>query len=463
MVLVLIEQLCQDHLDALSGQFGQNGLRRVLSKGAHFPDCRHLASTFSSSSIATLATGAWPSQHGIVADSWYDPAARAQVAAASEELLAGTLCAQVSAEQPRSTRTFVIGMDPVQTALFAGDSATRRFWMDSAGRFTTPGEIPDWLVEYNNLKPLANAHDAPWMAIDARPGAPPLRTLGFDAARPREFLGLYRASPLAQQAEFELLRDLIQKERLGQGDTFDFVCLMVGAGSLLGFETGARSPLMLQMVLHLDRHVEYLLEHLKTAPGENAFNLVLAAGHGAPPAPAQESRWRMAVAGESVAQTVNRALVTTDSGRVMRYLYPFLYLDTSGFRDPEPLRVTAARAALKHPAVAGSYTADGYCTVHDDYEVRFRNSFHPKRSGDVMLSYRAGYVEDYGQDRGISYGSLYNYDVRVPLCFYGPQFRAEVFEAPVQSVDVAPTLARAMGVAPPPSSVGRVLGEAFAE
>jgi arylsulfatase A-like enzyme len=79
-----------------------------------------------------------------------------------------------------------------------------------------------------------------------------------------------------------------------------------------------------------------------------------------------------------------------------------------------------------------------------------------------MLSYRPEYVEDYGQNRGVSYGSLYNYDVRVPLCFYGPQFRAGAFEAPVESVDVAPTLARAMGVAAPSSSTGRVLAEAFA-
>jgi arylsulfatase A-like enzyme len=33
----------------------------------------------------------------------------------------------------------------------------------------------------------------------------------------------------------------------------------------------------------------------------------------------------------------------------------------------------------------------------------------------------------------------------------------------VQSVDVAPTLARVMGVAPPSSSDGRVLGEALVE
>jgi arylsulfatase A-like enzyme len=58
---------------------------------------------------------------------------------------------------------------------------------------------------------------------------------------------------------------------------------------------------------------------------------------------------------------------------------------------------------------------------------------------------------------------LYNYDVSVPLCFYGPQFRAGSFENPVESVDVAPTLARVSGVVAPSFSTGRVLAEALAE
>ena len=169
------------------------------------------------------------------------------------------------------------------------------------------------------------------------------------------------------------------------------------------------------------------------------------------------------MSGETVAQAVDRYLNSTGSGRVEKYLYPFLYLDSSGFRDPEPIRRAAARAAMDHPAVSGFFTAGGACSTHDEWERRFRNSFHPVRSGDVILSYHPEYVEDYGLGRGISYGSLYNYDVRVPLVFYGPQFRTGVFESPVESVDVAPTLARAMGVAAPSSATGRVLGEALIE
>jgi arylsulfatase A-like enzyme len=171
----------------------------------------------------------------------------------------------------------------------------------------------------------------------------------------------------------------------------------------------------------------------------------------------------MAVPGDAIAAPIDKALQASDRGKVTKYIYPFLYLDTSGFRDPAPLREAAARAAMENPAVAGFYTADGACSEHDAWAVRFGNSFHAKRSGDVMLSYQPEYVEEFGAGRGVSYGSLYNYDVKVPLAFFGPSFRDHVFEAPVESVDIAPTLARLLGVSTPSSAVGRVLGEAFNE
>jgi hypothetical protein len=111
--------------------------------------------------------------------------------------------------------------------------------------------------------------------------------------------------------------------------------------------------------------------------------------------------------------------------------------------------------------VAGYYTADGDCSHSGEWLRRFQNSFHAVRSGDVMLAYGPEYVEDYGQERGVSYGSLYNYDSRVPLILFGAPFGADLFEMPVESIDVAPTLARVAGTAWPSSTTGRVLGEAL--
>jgi hypothetical protein len=468
LVLVVLEQFRPDYLESISGQLAAGGLRRVLYRGAHFTDCRNLASTFSASSIATLATGAWPSQHGIVADTWYDRASKTAVRASGELLLATTLSGQFTAPQLRApqpkapSRAYTVGLDSMQTELFSGPGV-EQFWMNPRGQFTTLGAPKEWLVDFNALSPIENSHDAPWRAIGARAGAPPLRTLTYDAGRPQEFLNLYKASPFCQAAQFALTARLIEREGLGKRDGLDFVCLIAGSTAQLGFETGAHDPLMREMALSLDQHLQFLLGKLDAAVGENGYNLVLVGAHGAPPVPPPEARSRMAVNGESVATVVDKALQAAGPARVSRYIYQFLYLDTTAFRTPAEVREVAARAAMEHRAVAGFYTADAYCSEHDAWATRYGNSFHARRSGDLMLSYRPEYVEDFGQGRGISYGSLYNYDVRVPLCFYGPSFRAGVFDSPVESVDVAPTLARLMGVSVPSSSVGRVLAEAFAE
>ena len=398
---------------------------------------------------------------------WYDRAAKAPVAASEEDLLAGTLAAEI-ASAPH-TRVYVVGMEGSRTRIFAGTPAAQIYWMDDNGHFVTRNESPDWLDTFNSTKGPENLHDASWLLLPSRPGAltvdspPALRVLKYDAARPRDFMNLYKSSPFAQAAQFDFLGELIAREHLGQRDTLDFVCLLEGAAARLGYETGAKSLLMDQMMLNLDRSLEGLLARCDHGPGEDNFNLVVAGGHGAPAEPPEESRERMAVNGETVADAIDHALRAEGLGSVQKYVYPFLYLDTDGFREPEELRAAAARAGIKLPAVAGYYTAGGACSAADVWKRRFQNSFHLKRSGDLMLSYRPGYVEDTGKARGISYGSLYNYDVSVPLCFYGPQFRTGSYADPVESVDLAPTLSAISGVEAPSASTGRVLSEALAE
>jgi hypothetical protein len=460
LVIVLLEQFRPDYLELVRGQLSPGGFRKLFEKGAVYHNCLHEASTFASSTLATIATGAWPAQHGIVADLWYERSIKQAIPPTDEDLLATTFAAQVAADP--NARVTVIGLDRAPAAIFAGTPEARLFWLDDDAQFTTNVEIPGWLAPFN-AQQTASARDVRWLAMNAKADAPPLRTLTYDPARPRDFLALYRGSPFSQSAQFDLAADLIRLESIGKNGGLEVLCILAGSMAQLGHETGARGPLMQQMTLQLDKRLESLLALLAKSLGETGFNLVLAGAHGAPPDPPPDARERMAVSGDQLAAAIDRALQADGNGRVEKYIYPFLYLDTNGFRDPEPIREAAARAAMKHPAVAGYYTAGGASSIHGDWARRYRNSFHPARSGDVMLSYRPEYVESFLPGRGVSYGSLYNYDARVPLCFYGPQFRPGQFEQMVTAADIAPTLARACGVGPPSSSTGRVLGEALAE
>jgi len=208
-------------------------------------------------------------------------------------------------------------------------------------------------------------------------------------------------------------------------------------------------------------------------PGKAPYNLIFAGAHGAL---ADRDAWRSSrnpISSETTARAINKALsesfdkTPSKSIYVEKYIYPFLYLNLEALHKQNlvlPIaRKIAGEAALRVPGVAGYYTADGDCSHTGEWRRRFENSFNELRCGDVMLSYDAEAVEDFGGGRGISYGSLYNYDTSVPLLLYGAQFGKKTIERSIEAVDLAPTVARAALLSLPSSAIGQVLAEAFAE
>ena len=81
------------------------------------------------------------------------------VKASEEDLQATTLAAQVAAE-PHPHRSSSECPSPTP-ALFAGTSDARLFWMDDDGQFTTRGDPPDWLADYNEPKTAESVRNAP--------------------------------------------------------------------------------------------------------------------------------------------------------------------------------------------------------------------------------------------------------------------------------------------------------------
>jgi Type I phosphodiesterase / nucleotide pyrophosphatase len=479
-VFLIAEQFRRLYLDRAGNLLAPGGFRELMTKGVYYPDCQLAASGFTANGLATLATGAYPNLHGIVADQWYDRKTHALSKARVEMLEATTLADElVLAGQPDEApfappnRIFSLGLNEGPASLLAGRSRGPVYWMDTQGRFTTRGNAPEWLAAYNSARQIEDLRDKKWVAVGAGSDLPPLRTLTYDPRHPEEFFALYQSSPFGQDAQFELLRTLVTAEKLGQGQTLDFIFVSLGSMALLGYETGSNSPLMDQMALQLDRQIQRTLEALNKAPGKNNYNLIFAAAHGAPPNPDPAMRAQMAISGESLALAIGKALSDwIDKGAVKnayvdKYVYPFLYLKQETLRKQNtPLRDArklAGETALRLPGVAGYYTADGDCSHSGEWRRRFENSFHELRSGDVMLSYEPDAVEDFGAGRGISYGSLYNYDTSVPLFLYGPQFGKKLIERAIETVDLAPTVARAAGIAAPSSATGKVLADAYAE
>jgi hypothetical protein len=85
-------------------------------------------------------------------------------------------------------------------------------------------------------------------------------------------------------------------------------------------------------------------------------------------------------------------------------------------------------------------------------------SYHPARSGDLIIVPRENWILS---TAATTHGTLYPYDQRVPLIFFGPGVRAGRYDTAATPADLAPTLA-ALASQPFTAPDGRVLDSAVA-
>jgi hypothetical protein len=84
-----------------------------------------------------------------------------------------------------------------------------------------------------------------------------------------------------------------------------------------------------------------------------------------------------------------------------------------------------------------------------------RLSYHPPRSPDVLAVLKPFFVDRLAP--GTTHGTPYEYDNHVPLLWYGIGVKPGVHPEQVGVNDLAPTLARLLGLPALPQSEGRVL------
>ncbi len=474
VVLVVAEQFRADYLDLYADGFIEGGFRRLTDGGAYYRKARFSASTtFSAPAAATLATGALPSEHGIVADAWFDAAAMQVVRAAQgaagvypERLVGSTLADELSLRSRGRARVVAVGGNPTAAAMLAGRRPRGVFWRGAEGSLVTGSYYatgaPNWLEQHQADNPLSPLGRRTWTAIDSKDGVPPLRVLDTD-----QFLSLYRSSPFGVEDMLGFAGAALAGERLGQRDYSDMLVVVLEEPARLALETGADSPLMRDLVLRIDRALAALLEEIDASAGLEESLVVFTGLHGIPHQRQERERAGLhtgAVSGDEVARRADDALAREFGAGmdVWKYVYPFLYLSDAarqgGFERRRRILETAGKAAMQVPGVAGWYAPESSSltgVVREACEA----AFFPGRSGDLMLVYEPGWMEAFGDGRGVTSGSPYRYDTDVPLILYGPRIRPGSRDRIVDPRSVAPTLAALLDISAPSVSSGKPLSE----
>jgi hypothetical protein len=127
---------------------------------------------------------------------------------------------------------------------------------------------------------------------------------------------------------------------------------------------------------------------------------------------------------------------------------------------PGLVETEARRLALEDPAVAAAFTRadlEGDAPTAVPYLEAARKTWHPALSADLQLVPKPGW-QFTSYPTGTTHGSPHREDTHVPVAFHGSRWvRPGRVDERAEVVDIAPTLAAILGIAPPASAEGRVL------
>ncbi|HMB52918.1 MAG TPA: alkaline phosphatase family protein, partial [Thermoanaerobaculia bacterium] len=513
-VVVVSDQFRADYLDRLDGLW-TGGIRRLLDEGVVFTEAHHAhAATETGPGHATLSTGAYPATHGIVANDWYDRQLGDTINCVDDReqgddlvspsnLLVPTLADQLRRRYPRS-RVFAASGKNRGAVLMAGRLGLGAFWFDDeengyrTGEAYYPDGAPRWFEDLvaagpsdewflDSWKPLpvdpAAAAAAGFSPFDRGPfdlgsfsSQVPGRVVGGFGHRRDEgfFSGLYRTPGLDEWLSV-LGREIVEREELGDDEWPDLLSLSFSAVDMVGHGYGHTSLEVLDALLRFDRTLGELFDLLDERLGPDGWAAALSSDHGVVPLAEIEpgEARRVGVAEVVCLRRVGLQLAESYGRDVwLGEGWEGLYLDHEVIRragaEVAAVQEELAAAVEECPSVVAASALSELLALPQPaapprpgeagwyLELERRNA-HPERSPDVTIRWVEGFNPSLSGRA--SHGSPYAYDTHVPLVFRIPGVAPARVGEPVETADLAPTLAALLGVEMGDEVDGTDLGE----
>jgi predicted AlkP superfamily pyrophosphatase or phosphodiesterase len=507
VVVISVDQFSAELMERW-GKDLPGGLGRLRREGTAFLAAYHdHGLTATAPGHAVLLSGRNPCHTGIPENTWFDRTSGKWVYCVqdpasplvgsrdgkgySAKAFHGTTLGMWLQDQIPGGRSWALTGKDRSAILMAGPRAQGVYWFEDKVGFSTStayaATLPAWLAAWNGAF-LAGLDGASldWNPMDARE-MPPAATylihgrplvLGLPRllqavgmARDEAFWGRYKASPFFDEAILDAAQALVDGEDLGRGPGTDLLALGLSATDFVGHAFGTGGPEMFDQIHRMDRRLGAFLDHVQARVPE--VWVILTADHGAADMPERlqamgipARRLDLRTWQTEFNEALSRRLKV--SGRLFRAGGAHdIYLDdevlkASGLDRAAVLRA-AAETARAMPDVAGAWTADELEALRVDpqeppqqrsLEARLRLSCVKGRSGDLFLAFQPMVMAGGGDP--LEHGHPYDYDRRVPLVFWGP-WKAETRREPVRTVDLAPTLARELGLVPAEELDGRAL------
>jgi len=378
----------------------------------------------------------------------------------------------------------------------AGHAGTAYWFSKASGEFVTSNyyldRYPDWVVAYNKNKPAQRFANTQWELLhsqdtylfggsDDRPWEADVG--GFGRTFPHDFgdgsspyfTTWLTLSSAGDELVLDFAKQALVNEALGKGHTTDYLSVSFSSTDYVGHVFGPSSLEAEDNILRLDRTLADLLAFVDEHVGLEHTLIVLSADHGGPDTPGylatlgipagyvDPDGWDKAAAIERI-----KSEFDIEGDLIETYDHPYLYFSadvkSDSSIDQQRLEdaVVAELSKFEGVSLAVSSSALQRGNLPDTQIMRaVMNNFNAKRSGDVFIVFEPNwFINDFdGLTVASTHGSPWNYDTYVPIVFAGHKLKAKKVDRPVQTIDVAVTLAAYLGVKFPSGASGNPLVE----
>ncbi|MBQ8224561.1 MAG: alkaline phosphatase family protein [Bacteroides sp.] len=484
VVTLTIDQLRTDYMEAFSSLYSEKGFKRLMREGkvytqAEYPFC----GTDRSSAIATLYTGTTPSINGIIAENWLSRETLRPVNSMDDPAFMGNYTHESSSPAALLTSTFadelkiatrnkgiVYAVAPFRDAALigAGHAGNGAFWLNEyTGKWcstTYYEEFPWWLSQYNERQsPDFRIKEMIWtpsLPVSSYSFLPEGRTEPFKHKPDSDKTNKYRrliTTPFINEEINRLVGELLSKSTIGQDEVTDLLSLTYYAGNYNHMGTQECAMEVQDAYVRLDKSIASLLELLELKVGlENTLLCIASTGYTDPEKPDQEL-YRIP-GGEfhmnRCTTLLNMFLMASyGEGQYVEASYNrHIYLNHKLIERKQlsltEIQQKSAEFLAQFSGVAEvHYANDLLIGSWSPQKELVRKSFHPKRSGDLLINILPGWtiVYENSSDNHI----VRSAHIPAPLILLGSGIRPTVVRTPVSMECVAPTLSGIMHIRAP--------------
>ena len=494
-----------------------------MGNGTYFTNAHYQhANTETIVGHATLATGTFPSQHGMVGNVWFDREAGElayniedpdhpviptrenetkgeQVDPAQKKsrtqgrspaaLLAPTMGDGLAAYYGGRSKIFgVSGKD--RSAVAMAGHAGKAFWFSTnTGDFVTStyyyDAYPDWVIEWNGRRQAGGHAGKSWTLLndpssylladqDDRPYETDLKGYGrvfphpFGQTDDKLFFTRILVSPIGDRLTLDFSKSLITHEQLGRDEIPDYLSISFSGVDAVNHFFGPSSLENEDVVVQLDRTLADLFSFIDKNIGLKHTLVVLAADHGMADMPEYMTELGFNAGRldpDKIVAWANKAGQALGVDEVVQFFYrPYLYLDdekiSNAKLDTVKVKEAIADALTDVEGISLAVpTSRLQNSQANPLVAQVRRNHHVTRSGDIyIVTEPYWFLFDKGPVRAM-HGSPWRYDTHIPIIFMGPAIKSKTVHRLVHPVDVAPTIAALLGMTAPGSAQGLPLEE----